>query len=119
MKWYLAKIVYRIICGDGNHMPQFDEQLRLIYAEDDLHAFQKARLRGEHEEDAFFNSNQKPVNWKFIDVSEIHLLDELADGVELYSKILEEENAEHYTRIIQKRAGLLYEHCLDKNILTN
>ena len=30
MKWYLAKIVYRIICGEGNHTPQFDEQLRLI-----------------------------------------------------------------------------------------
>ena len=36
MKWYLAKLVYRIICGEGNHKPQFDEQLRLIYAEDDL-----------------------------------------------------------------------------------
>ena len=30
MNWYLAKIVYRIICGDGNHTAQFDEQLRLV-----------------------------------------------------------------------------------------
>ncbi|MEP7129294.1 MAG: DUF4288 domain-containing protein, partial [Chitinophagales bacterium] len=29
MNWYLAKIVFRIICGDGLHQPQFDEQLRL------------------------------------------------------------------------------------------
>ena len=32
MNWYLAKIVYRIICGQGNHTAQFDEQLRLIQA---------------------------------------------------------------------------------------
>ena len=50
MKWYLAKIVYRIICGDGNHTAQFDEQLRLIEAEDDMHAFQKARITGDQEE---------------------------------------------------------------------
>jgi hypothetical protein len=29
MQWYLAKLVFQIICGDGNHRPQFDEQLRL------------------------------------------------------------------------------------------
>jgi hypothetical protein len=27
MKWYLAKMVFRIICGEGEHTPQFDEQL--------------------------------------------------------------------------------------------
>ena len=42
MNWYLSKIVYQIICDQGLHRPQFDEQLRLIYAEDDLHAFQSA-----------------------------------------------------------------------------
>jgi hypothetical protein len=49
MKWYLAKLVYRIICGEGAHTPQFDEQLRLVCAEDDLHAFQKARATGHLE----------------------------------------------------------------------
>ena len=34
MKWYLAKVVFRIICGDGEHAAQFDEQLRLIAATD-------------------------------------------------------------------------------------
>ena len=47
MKWFLAKLVFLIHCGNGNHTPQFDEQLRLIYAEDELHAFHKARLLGE------------------------------------------------------------------------
>ena len=26
MHWFLAKIVYRIICGSGEHTAQFDEQ---------------------------------------------------------------------------------------------
>jgi len=33
MNWYLAKMVFRIICGEGNHTAQFDEQLRLISGE--------------------------------------------------------------------------------------
>src|ERR1051326_2143892 len=58
MNWYLAKIVYRIVCGDGNHTPQFDEQLRLIQASDELHAFQKARRLGEREQDHFLKCMQ-------------------------------------------------------------
>ncbi|RYY10197.1 MAG: DUF4288 domain-containing protein, partial [Chitinophagaceae bacterium] len=27
MNWYLAKLIFRIVCGQGNHTPQFDEQL--------------------------------------------------------------------------------------------
>ena len=38
MNWYLTKIVYQIICGEGNHTAQFDEQLRLIAADDEQRA---------------------------------------------------------------------------------
>lgn len=119
MKWYLAKLIYRIICGEGNHTPQFDEQLRLIHAEDDMHAFQKARITGEKEEDSFLNNQQKPVHWKFIDVSELHPLNDLIDGAELYSKIGEEEDAESYIRMINNRAKQLHEDCFQKTFLMN
>jgi len=112
MKWYLAKLIYRIICSDGNHKPQFDEQLRLIYAADDLHAFQKARLMGEKEEDHFLNSAQKPVQWKFIDVSELHQPGQLIDGAEMYSNICEQDNAEMYIRITHMRANYLLNHAV-------
>jgi len=110
MKWYLAKLVYRIICGEGNHKPQFDEQLRLIYAEDNLHAFQKARTTGHREEDTFLNNSQKLVHWKFIDVPELHPLNELTDGAELYSRICEEDDADDYIKITHKRAAHLLEN---------
>jgi hypothetical protein len=110
MKWYLAKIVYRIICGEGDHKPQFDEQLRLIHAEDDFHAFQKARTIGHLEEDTFLNNSQKLVHWKFIDVSELHALNELTDGAEIYSRICEEDDADDYIKIIHKRSAHLLEN---------
>ena len=119
MKWYLAKIVYRIICGEGNHTPQFDEQLRLVYAEDDMHAFQKARLIGDAEEDNFLNDHQKPVHWKFIDVAELHPLNDLIDGAKIYSKIGEEENAANYIRLINDRGKHLHETCFQKTFQMN
>lgn len=118
MKWYLAKIVYRIIC-EGNHTPQFDEQLRLVHAEDDLHAFQKARLIGDEEEDNFLNDHQKRVHWKFIDVSELHPLNDLTDGAEIYSRICEEEDVGSYIKMINNRAKHLHETCFQKTFQSN
>jgi hypothetical protein len=119
MKWYLAKLVYRIICGEGAHTPQFDEQLRLVYAEDDLHAFQKARTTGHKEEDNFLSNKQKPVLWKFIDVSELYALTELVDGAELYSRILEEEQADRYIQVTHERATHLLQTSMQKSIPLN
>ena len=119
MNWYLAKIVYRIVCGEGQHTPQFDEQLRLINAEDDLHAFQKARLIGEKEQDNFLNNINKPVHWKFIDVSELHKLDSLVDGAEMYSRICEQDDAAMYIRTTQSRAKHLLEKGLNNFIQLN
>ncbi len=110
MNWYLAKIVYRIICGDGNHRAQFDEQLRLILAHDALHAFYKARQIGEKEEDNFLNAASKPVHWKFIDVSEINPLSKLIDGAEMYSRIREEEDADIFMHVTRLKASHILEN---------
>ena len=63
MNWYLAKLVFRIICGDGDHTPQFDEQLRLIYAADEDEALYKAIQLGTDEQDCFANNKQQMVHW--------------------------------------------------------
>lgn len=104
MNWYLAKMVFRIICGDGDHTPQFDEQLRLIAAGSKEEAFHKAQLLGGREEEVFFNRNQQLVHWQYISVSELYLLQDLIDGAELYSRIVEEENADHYLHNVHLRA---------------
>ncbi len=104
MNWYLAKMVFRIICGDGDHTAQFDEQLRLITADSKEEAFHKAQLLGGKEEEMFFNRNQQLVQWQFISVSELYQLNELIDGAEVYSRIEEKENADNYLHIIYKKA---------------
>jgi len=108
MNWYLAKIVFRIICGDGDHLPQFDEQLRLIRAESKENAFHKAQAMGKSEEDTFLNRKDQLVRWQFINVSELYRLSELIDGAEVYSRIEERENAEAYIYTVNQKAESIF-----------
>lgn len=110
MNWFLAKIVYRIICGDGNHTPQFDEQLRLITADNEKDALKKAFSFGQQEEDSFYNNAEKLVQWKFINVAELYKIASLIDGAELYSRIEEKENGDLYTELVHKRAAYLQQN---------
>ncbi len=104
MKWYLAKIVFQIICGDGDHTAQFDEQLRLIAAPHEDEAFEKAIQIGRNEEDSFYNLKQQLVRWQFVNVSELYCLSELIDGAEMYSRINEVDDAEAYITFVHRRA---------------
>ena len=104
MSWYLAKIVFRIICGDGKHIAQFDEQLRIVNADNREEAFYKAQSIGSQEEETFFNQKQQLVQWKFIAVCELCQLNEMIDGAEMYSLIAEKEDPEQYEYILNKKA---------------
>ena len=104
MNWYLAKMVFRIICGEGEHTPQFDEQLRLVAGNSKEEAFRKAREMGQQEEEAFYNRKEQLVQWQFINISELYRLSELIDGAELYSRIEEKDNAEAYIYTINQKA---------------
>ncbi len=112
MKWFLCKLVFQVICGSGRHTPQFDEQLRLILAEDELHAFHRARLLGEGDCMKTESGNSPAVHWRFIDVTELHLLQTETDGAEIFSAIKEEADASVYIRRVQKNASLLLEQGL-------
>jgi hypothetical protein len=104
MNWYLAKIVFQIICGDGEHTAQFDEQLRLIAAGNEKEAFEKAGVIGKKEEDSFYNQKQQLVKWQFVNVSELHQLTELIDGAEMYSRINEVDDADAYVSFVHRKA---------------
>lgn len=112
MKSFLAKLVFQLISGSGNPTSQFDEQLRMIDAEDELHAFYKARLLGEG--DCIKEEMESLVNvqWKFIDVTELHLLACDTYGAEIYSVIKEEADANLYIRSIHKTATQLLQRGL-------
>lgn len=103
MKWYITKLVFQIICGEGNHTAQFDEQLRLVEANDEDEAFEKAQLLGLSETEAFFNQKEQLVQWKFINVSELYQLS-LIDGAELHSKISEVDDDFSYIALTNAKA---------------
>ena len=112
MNWFLAKLVFRIVCGHGNHTPQFDEQLRFIFADDELHAFHKARLIGESECNNTAAGNMIVPGWTFIDVTELQMVTPGTDGAEIYSVIKEEADAELYIRRVKKTATQLLQRGL-------
>lgn len=105
MNWYLGKLVFRIICGEGHHTPQFQEQLRLIAAADKQGAFVKAKEIGEASEDVLLNVKQQLVQWKFINVSELYELNGWNDGAELYSRIEESDDAENFIAFTNRKAA--------------
>ena len=110
MSWYVAKLVYRIVCGKGDHKAQFDEQLRLIEAHSKREAMEKADAIGRSEQVSFMNHQQQLVQWKYVNVSELYCLHEVVDGTELYSRIEEKEDAHLYEDIVHTKAN----HLLDE-----
>lgn len=104
MKWYLAKIIFQIVCGSGQHKAQFDEQLRLIVAKDEDEAFEKACNIGKQEQESFLNQKKEFVRWKFVNVAELYKLSKLIDGAEIYSSINEVDDADAYTNFVHHKA---------------
>ena len=107
MNWYLAKMVFNIDIENGKNSSQFDEQLRMIKAETSDEAFFKARALGKREEEIFINKNKKVVNWKFIDVAEILPIQEVSDGLEIYSSTHETQEANDYISFVKHKAMVL------------
>jgi hypothetical protein len=107
MNWYVAKLVFRVISGDGSHNAQFDEQLRLISADSEHDALKKATLVGISNQESFLNNKKQMVQWQFIDVAEINQLNELTDGTELYYNIHEPADADLYIAWAHHKSALL------------
>lgn len=105
MNGYIAKMVFRIVCGDGRHTPQFDEQLRLILAGSPEEAYHRAHGLGMREEEVFFNQREQLVQWQFISVCELYPFSELTDGAEICSRIVETEDPANYLKFVYARAG--------------
>lgn len=104
MNWYITKVIFKIVCGEGNHTAQFDEQLRLFKANSSEEAFLKAQILGSREEDVFYNHQQELVKWQFINVSDVIQIPAIDDGVMLFSFTAEKENGIMYEQLIRDKA---------------
>jgi len=109
MNWYIAKIVYQIVNGGGTHKPQFDEQFRLIKADELDWAWEKAQVIGRMEENAFLNSRKQFTEWKYIAVEDVTLISALEDGAQLYARTEEPENLNEYITLTKARAKRFFD----------
>ena len=105
MNWFLVKVIFQIICGEGKHTAQFEEQLRLIHAADAFEAMQKATAIGLEEERSFNNHQQQPIEWKLIAVTDVYPFNTGMDGAEIFSRITEEEQATAFIHTMRLRSA--------------
>src|SRR5262245_20160553 len=103
MKWFVAKIIFRI-SSEGSRLSQFDEHLRLIAASTFDEAFLKARMLGISEEETFRTDRDTTVKWEFINVAELIAIQDLKDGSEIYSSIHETDEGGSYINHVHQRA---------------
>ena len=111
MNWYLTTIVFQIICGNGQHTAQFEEQLRLIHAADAYDAMQKAAAIGLEEEQLFNDQQQQPVQWKLIAVTDVYPFNSNMDGAEIFSRTSEEEHATAFIHTMRLRSADAAKRC--------
>ncbi|MBS1636516.1 MAG: DUF4288 domain-containing protein [Bacteroidetes bacterium] len=107
MHRYLAKLMFNINIDNGTHNTQFDEQTRLLEARNIEDAFHKARAIGKQEEETFVNHDNKLVDWKFIDVTDLYALEQLKDGEQIYSTTYEREDANSFIRFIRQKSMVI------------
>ena len=107
MKWYVAKMIFKIVSGAGEHKAQFDEQVRLITAENAEQAYKKAAVKGLHEEDSFLNHQQETVKWQYIAVAELEELKELKDGIEIFSRIEDDVDESQYINMVKHKRDMI------------
>lgn len=114
MEWYLAKLVYRFQPNTINGTVHFEEQIRLVEAEDDLHAFHKAQQIGTQEECHLEDDSTGNIHWHFIDVTELLKLQQMMDGAEVLSQSYKTTEPEVYQKNIRLKAGYLLANCSEQ-----
>lgn len=107
MNWYLAKMVYQVISGNGNHAPQFDTQFRLIRADELNWAWEKATTVGRLGETIFRNDRSEDVVWKFIAVEDVCLIESLEDGAQVYGSTTEPEDETSFIQRTREKSRLM------------
>jgi hypothetical protein len=102
---FLAKLVFSI--SSTNDCFHYDDQLRVIMANNKHEALMKAKILGIKEEEHFMLESITSVSWKFVDVMDIKELHDLEDGMELYSHTRENEPNNAYENYVVQTANSL------------
>ena len=107
MNRYLSKLVFNIRIDNDKETQQFDEQTRIIEANDLESAFLKAKALGKKEEEIFYNEKHQQINWEFIDVTDLYALQEFKDGEQLFSNTHETIDGDAFIKYTHEKSMLL------------
>ena len=89
MKSFTAQIIYRIEC-EGMPTDQYEEQWRLVYADNEEHGIAEARKAGKNEESTFIDRQGRTICWRMLAVKDLQPV-ELKNGGLLFSMVREAE----------------------------
>lgn len=87
MKTYASQIIYSIKC-DGKFTGQYDEQWRLVYADNEETAIEEAKAIGLHESSIMVDRHGRTISWEMIAIKDVKEL-ELGHGSLLTSKVID------------------------------
>jgi hypothetical protein len=87
MQSFTAQIIYRIEC-EGLPTDQYEEQWRLVYADNEEAALYEARQAGKTEEATFIDRRGRTMCWRMLAVKDIRPA-ELNNGALLFSMVRE------------------------------
>jgi hypothetical protein len=113
MNIYLSKLVFNILIDNNKQAQQFDEQIRIIQAQDLESAFLKAKAVGKKEEETFLNEKNQLVSWKFIDVADIYPIQNYKDGEQIYSNTHEISDGDAFIKYTQEKSLLIQTNFLN------
>ena len=103
MNWYLTKLIFSIDAEYDNGKSQFDEQLRLVTAINESEAYFKAKNMGKGLQTKIFTEKNEAILWNFVDVSEVVSVDEIKDGIEVYSSTHETYDREIFIDSVRQK----------------
>ena len=106
MNYFVAKLVYQLKTNE-EPVAQFDEQLRIIEAVNEELALEMAYQTGLMNQEDIISKNEQTVCWKFIAVTEIQHIGEIAHGKEIHYKITEPDNVNDYLALVHSKANHL------------
>jgi Domain of unknown function (DUF4288) len=86
---FTAQIIYRIEC-EGQPTDQYEEQVRLVYADNQAQALSEAREAGKKEESTFTDRQGRTMCWRMVAVKDLQPV-ELRNGGLLFSMVREAE----------------------------
>lgn len=87
MKPFASQIIFSIKC-DGRFTGQYDEQWRLVYADDETSAVEQAKSIGSEHNHTLVDRHGRAISWEMIAIKQVHEIG-LDEGSLLLSRVID------------------------------